>query len=161
MPDDADGATSAVADVFGGAEEEIGRSALLIRIVFTNEEQDAVPIFFMFEIATGCWRGVGGGALRLPMEQMFVHGIVAIHRRGRVVLFALDERDEEEVARFFFDAVNALAECTWTQHVERSTNLVARVVAMHVKRRRKRQTVWERHRAQMVLRVCDDFLELV
>lgn len=45
MPDDADGATSAVADVFGGAEEEIGRSALLIRIVFTNEEQDAVPIF--------------------------------------------------------------------------------------------------------------------
>lgn len=63
MPDDADGTTAAVANVFGGAEEKIGGRALLIRVVFTDEEQDTVSIFFVFEIATGGWRCVGGGAL--------------------------------------------------------------------------------------------------
>ena len=79
MPDDADGTAAAVADILGGAKKKKGCSTLFVCVVFSDEKQDAMPVFFMLEITAGGWRGVRGCTLRFPIEKMFIHGIIVIH----------------------------------------------------------------------------------
>src|SRR5258705_11357330 len=52
----------------------------------------------MVDVALAGRRGVAGCALRFPVEQVPRDGVVAVQGGGRVVLLALSQGDEEDVA---------------------------------------------------------------
>ena len=75
--------------------------------------------------------------MTLPMEKGFVDGVILVHGSRRVVFFAFIERDKEEVQLFVFEVHDALAQGARFVIIEGGADLVARIMAMQVKRRVK------------------------
>ena len=75
--------------------------------------------------------------MTLPMEKGFVDGVILVHGSRRVVFFTFIERDKEEVQLFVFEVHDALAQGARFVIIEGGADLVARIMAMQVKRRVK------------------------
>jgi hypothetical protein len=55
-----------------------------------------VAQLLVLALAPASWRAGRGLALRLPVEQALVDGVVLVHGRGRKHLLGLVERDQEK-----------------------------------------------------------------
>ena len=51
----------------------------------------------MVNVTLARWRLDGRVTLRLPVKQFVGNEVILVHRRGRIILFGLLERDEKGV----------------------------------------------------------------
>jgi hypothetical protein len=66
-------------------------------LVLAHEQQRRVPLLPMVDVPPARLRVGRGRALRLPMEEPIADRVVLVHRRGRVRVLGLVQRDEEGV----------------------------------------------------------------
>ena len=134
LPGDVHRAGTVVLDVTRCAEESVGRRAAveMVGFEFADEEGNTGAFLFVADVALAGRRGVGSGALALPVEECVAYRVVVVHRGGGVVFFAFVEGDEEDVEVLFGQPLDAFANGGGFVEVECKEDLVARVGAVEV-----------------------------
>ena len=84
-------------DVSGRTEEVEGLGQAVAALVLAAEQQDGVTPIDVLDVASPGGRVGRGRALRLPVEQPLVDGVILVHCRRRVVFLRLVQGDEEDV----------------------------------------------------------------
>jgi hypothetical protein len=88
-----------VIDVLGRSQEEEGLGQTVAAFLFSAEQQHRVAPFLVFDVAKAGRRARRGRALRLPVKESIVDGVILVHRRRRVVHLRLLQGDEEYIGR--------------------------------------------------------------
>jgi len=100
LPHDVHGAAAGVADVIRCAEEGIRRSAAGIALGLADEQQHMAAPRRVVDVALAGGRIGAGGGLALPVEQPGIDGVIVVHRRRRILLVGLVQRNQQHVGLF-------------------------------------------------------------
>ena len=81
------------------SQEGIGSGASCdpVRLEFPDKQQHLAPSLLVMDIPLAGGRVRRRGALALPVEQVFVDGVVVVHGGGRIVLVSLVQRHKEHI----------------------------------------------------------------